>query len=379
MVNYTRVNLELLRGSKICINEGYLEEYKQALTDFLISEDYMKTLAFAKNMMMSQEIKANNMIEGITDDLMVIDEVINNKGDIPLYEKMRIVNLYHGYQYILTHTEIDKIHLKELYDILSDGILDEYGLNNMGPFYRTKPVYILKGRHLDRDPYLGVPYDKIDYYMDLLFDYINDGDDKNGADNFVKSQVMHFYFTYIHPYFDVNGRTSRTVSMWYLVKNQNFPYIIFNRAIAFAKEGYEENIIKARPYGDVTLFLKYMLEHVLIEFEKEHVIHSIKSKINEPLSKEEVQMIEYFLIMKGNLTAKDLARIYNDYNEPKKSDFVVEKKIMPLLEKGFFIDTGLTGKIKKGHVANFGIRLNSELLDIKDDKVKHLKLDRFVI
>ena len=42
---------------------------------------------------------------------------------------------------------------------------------------------------------------------------------------------MHFYFVYIHPYFDVNGRTSRTLAMWYLLNEEAYPYIIFNRAI----------------------------------------------------------------------------------------------------------------------------------------------------
>ena len=97
-------------------------------------------------MMMSQEIKSNNTIESINDDLSVIDEVIKKKTSISSKERKRIINLYHGYQYILTHKTIDKKHLKELYDILSDGILDVYDKVNMGLYYRNEQVYILKGK-----------------------------------------------------------------------------------------------------------------------------------------------------------------------------------------------------------------------------------------
>ena len=49
------------------------------------------------------------------------------------------------------------------------------------------------------------------------------------TDQYVKSQILHFYFVYIHPYFDVNGRTSRTMALWHLLNSQAYPYIIFNR------------------------------------------------------------------------------------------------------------------------------------------------------
>ena len=73
--------------------------------------------------------------------------------------------------------------------------------------------------------------------MNQLFEFINNNElEETEINKFIKSQIMHFYFVYIHPYFDVNGRTSRTVAMWYLLNNKNYPYIIFNRAIEFNKK-----------------------------------------------------------------------------------------------------------------------------------------------
>ena len=112
----------------------------------------------------------------------------------------------------------------------------------MGDYYRNGPVYILKGICLTNDCFMGMDKDKIEYFMNQFFEFINSKDmEDSEIDIFIKSQVMHFYFVYIHPYFDVNGRTSRTVSMWYLLNNKNYPYVIFNRAISFAKSEYEKN------------------------------------------------------------------------------------------------------------------------------------------
>ena len=45
--------------------------------------DYMHTIEFAKDAMEYMEIKANNAVEGLNDDLSEIDEAINNKTSIP--------------------------------------------------------------------------------------------------------------------------------------------------------------------------------------------------------------------------------------------------------------------------------------------------------
>ena len=364
-------------GRKFCLNRDYIEPFKEDIIKFLDGEDYMNNIAFAKKMMMSQEIKSNNTIEGINDDLTIIDEVIKCKSSLSMRERKRIINLYHGYQYILTNDKIDKEHLRELYSILSDDILDSYDKTYMGEYYRTKPVYILKGSRLDTDPYLGMPHDKLDYFMDMFFSYVNDNEVDSQIDVFIKSQIMHFYFVYIHPYFDVNGRTSRTVSMWYLLNNNSYPYIIFNRAIAFSQKGYESNIIKARESGDVTLFLKYMLINVLRELEKEYVIHNIQENSKYKLSKEDCQMLEYLLEVKNNLTLKDLATVYNHYNEHKNINVIVNEKILPLLDKKIILDKGYTKNNISCNMSNMWIAVNSDMIDVREEKIKYLKLERF--
>ena len=370
--------LKLDSTRRLNVNYQYLEPYKDDIMRFLDNDD-MRTLSFAKRAMMSQEIKANNTIEGINDDLSIIDEVIKNKSSLSDREKKRIINLYHGYQYILTHKDINKETLRELYLLLSDEILGDYDKTSMGEYYRTKPVYILKGSSLNNDYYEGINPKQIDCYMNYFIDYINsDFLTDNEIDCFVKSQIMHFYFVHIHPYPDVNGRTSRTVAMWYLLNQKSYPYVIFNRAISFSKSMYEKNLIITRDTDNITLFLKYMLKNTLLELEKEYIIGNIKRNSDANLTKVDLQMIEYLLTTNSNLTAKDLATTYNSYNDHRRINMIIDERIMPLVEKNIFVRKNNTKGFIDGVRHNFNIGINKDLLDIKKEKIKYLKIDRYV-
>ena len=375
---YTKLEIKTEEGKNIYYNHDYLYEYKKDLDNFLEDQNNMKNINFAKKMMIGEEIKANNNIEGLQDDLESISNVIGNKTSIDKNIKIRILNLYKGYKYILQNKNIDKETLKELYKILSKDLLNEHDRNNMGKYYRTKQVYILKGNRLDIDPYQGLQAPKLEEYMNNFFEYINKDNNLNEINSFVKSQIIHYYFVYIHPYFDVNGRTSRTVSMWYLLNNKNYPYIIFNRAISFSKKEYEENIIKSRNRGDITLFLKYMLIQVLKELEKEYLITNINKNSNNILTKEDKQIIEYFLNIKGNLTAKDITFIYNNYNFKTKPKIVYNEKIIPLIDKSIFKITGYTKNNIYDDKKNIWLSLNKEKIDIDKNKIKYLKLDKYI-
>ena len=112
----------------------------------------------------------------------------------------------------------------------------------MGKFYRECDVYIMGNQTSSFKK--AVSYDKLNYYMEDFFDYVHDKNDYTSIETFLKSQIMHLYFVYVHPYFDVNGRTARTVSMWYLLNHQDYAFVIFNRAISYYRKKYIEYVVK---------------------------------------------------------------------------------------------------------------------------------------
>ena len=256
------LDLPIKDKHNLSLNEDVFCDIKDELEQYISDNNYTNTRTFAKKVMFSHEIKANNNIEGINDDLLLIEAVIKNANNIKDEEqRKRIINLYWGYQYILTHRAFDKYHLRELYNILSDGLLCKADLVRMGDFYRNDKVFILKSGRLDMELDQGIDYKMIDYYMNYYFDYINDNNSfDNLTDYFIKSQIMHLYLVFIHPYFDVNGRTSRTMAMWYLLREKAYSFIIFNRAITFDSKYYDKEIINAKDKADASNFLRYISE-----------------------------------------------------------------------------------------------------------------------
>ena len=112
--------------------------------------------------------------------------------------------------------------------------------------------------------------------MNNLLTFINENTSKNAIDEFIKSQILHFYFIYIHPYFDVNGRTSRTTAMWYLLNKKAYPYLFFSRAITFSKDQYKKSILTSIRKGNITVFLDYILKSLIEELKKEEYIIDLK-------------------------------------------------------------------------------------------------------
>lgn len=121
-----------------------------------------------------------------------------------------------------------------------------------------------------------------------------------------------------------------------------------------------------------------MLIQVKRELEKEYIIHSISQKTNVPLSKQFSQLVDYLLMMKGNITAKDFVVIYNNYNVSKPPEMIVREQIIPLIEQGIILDIGKTKGFISRDFSNMNLAINPYMIDIDRSKIKYLQLERFI-
>lgn len=362
-------------GRLFTINRDYLSDLVRELETFLDGEDYMNNKTFSKKVLFTHEIKANNTVEGINDSVSLIEKVIQDAHHVSDVERRnRIINLYQGYRYILGGKDITEENVSELYQILSKGLLEERDRERMGELYRTAPVYILQGGRLDGSHDYGLDAEKVPEFMKVFFDYANNGEIfLNPTDYFIKSQILHFYFVYIHPYFDINGRTSRTIAMWYLLNNDIFPYIIFNRGINFDNT-YDKTIKECKDRYEITKFLKYMLINVKKELEKEYVMHYMRELSGRKWETLDYQTMEYILSMNGNRTVLDFASFYNRFNDKKKIKEVYGC-LEPLISDGTIVVTRETKKIMFDGIPNLEIAVNPQVLSEFDiSKVKRLSL-----
>ena len=73
--------------------------------------------------------------------------------------------------------------------------------------------------------------------------------------------VIHFQFESIHPFYDGNGRTSRIITILYLVQKQllQLPILYLSRYIIRNKEAYYKNLQGVRNNDDWESWILYML------------------------------------------------------------------------------------------------------------------------
>lgn len=276
------------------------------------------------------------------------------KSDVNASDKQDIINRYKTYNYILSGKMINEENLKKMYDLRSNNLLDDYSKKHMGKFYRKDAVLIIRnGNYFN---YIeGMDFKKIDRYVKHLLDFI-DGYD---LDDLIKSQIIHFYLYYIHPYFDINKRTSRALSMWYLVNKDKYQYTLFERGLSLNRSRYKKLLIDSRN-GNLTNFLNLIILETQREIERQIVINSIEKYAE--LNSEEEKIIGYLLTL-SNITIKDLANKYNLYNQRITTDDFAYKYVFPLIGKNVLLNLGLTThKISKS-MPNIVLALNRQMIN----------------
>lgn len=364
--------LQFQDGTHIRIrNERFLQT-REELEEFLDGERHLHTKAFAKDVMFSHELKANNQIEGYNDDVKLVREIIQKRYQDSEQAK-RILNLYHGYNYILREKDINPETLKKLYSILSKDLLDPRDKARMGEYYRNDKVFILIGGSLSTEPDEGIESAYIEEFMNAYFEFLNNLDYQgNITDEYIKSQILHFYFVYIHPYFDVNGRTSRTMAMWYLLQKKAYPYIIFNRGITFKGQLYDKAIIDVKKYHDISYFLDFMLKTVQAELEKEYIMQHIQNSISSKLNSQDFQTLLYLLSMNGILTVSDFVSTYNRFHDKKRARLIYETMIDPLKQKGILEVARTTTSCMFDGYPNEVLEFNPNVMDYDKSKIRRL-------
>lgn len=225
------------------------------------------------------ELQSTNEIEGVQSTKKEIADAIveivnNNKVD---RSTKRFIGLVKLYGYVSDETEITNIlQFREIYDeLVSDEVDDECKLD--GEIFRKSFVGIQKnGAFVHK----GVePEARIIDYLNRLINFIQN----NSMPDLFKYMVAHYYFEYIHPFYDGNGRTGRyLVCSWIGKTLDRFSSITLSYIINRHKDEYYKAFEQAsHPLnaGEITFFCEKMLEF-LIEGQK-RIIEDMEEKENK--------------------------------------------------------------------------------------------------
>ena len=225
---------------------------------------------------MVNEIIKSNGIEGVhTTKKDVYDSMNSNK-------KYRFSGIIKKYKQI-TENKIEKINsAEEIRKIYDEVFIEEIMINPEnqldGKLFRKGLVYVTDSSM--KNVHLGDSNEELILkHIQNLIIFMN----KKDINFLLKACITHYYFEYIHPFYDGNGRFGRLIFSMYLARKLDvFTGLSLSYAIFSEKEKYSKlflNTSNSKNFGEITFFLIGMLE--LIKKGQESIMKMLEDKIEK--------------------------------------------------------------------------------------------------
>lgn len=252
---------------------------------------------------------------------------------------------------------------RELYDnLVSDEIAKDDAPD--GVLFRKKHVRVNDGTHI---LHIGVyPETKIIEALNSLINYL---EDKQHPELY-RYMVAHYYYEYIHPFYDGNGRTGRLIICSYISRYlERYSAITLSYAINKNKSKYYkalEEVSSPLNRGEMTFYLIDMLE--LLSAGQEGIIEDLEmnfSKIerigelfNNDYWRDQMEEAELFKIM-----------IYLSVFT-NETDFAISKLMDISSKSRYKINQIMTSLAEKGYVSL--VKKRPRVYKVEDEFLEHL-------
>ncbi len=210
-------------------------------------------------------------IEGSEMTQQELFEIFRAKRTGTKGEKM-IQNTYRAVKYLNVSRKRDWETLDNLWKILTDGVSDEQVSPEERLRTEDEPVWSHKAPEAEL----------LDYCRKQFMDFYH-GD--NIQSPYIKMAILHFYFVYMHPFRDGNGRIARLISTDFLIRSglENFSAITLSKTVNETAEAYYKALEQSEnEFHDVTPFIQYMLKSVfdnfyeVLEEQQKYVVEHVK-------------------------------------------------------------------------------------------------------
>lgn len=303
-----------------------------------------------------EEAIASSQIEGAVTTRKKAKEMLRkNKKPTNKSEQM-IVNNYVTIQRILDikSEPLNKQNLLSLHKLVTSNTMIDP--SEEGAFRTDDDVNVVdtsNGEIVHRPPKLT----EIDSLLNDLYKFFNDDDETQFIHPLIKGSVIHFMLGYIHPFADGNGRTSRALFYWYLLKKGYWltEYLSISRLILRAKAQYARAFLYTEiDSHDLTYFILFNLRTIKLSFEELRLYIQRKN--------EEKMKLSNFIKIAG-ISYKQALIIEWIYKEPTLlltskeaenrlaiSKVSARKNLMQLVDKGYLsmidLDKKTNGFIK---------------------------------
>lgn len=237
---------------KILKNSKNIRKYMEKLPDLVNEKLFLSQII--------EEIQSTNDIEGVQSTRQEIGKAVqraNSKGDIRF---KGIVNMYMKFGNEKYESIKDITRIREIYDELFGEDIPEKEQPD-GKLFRSKVVYI--GTEA-KTVHQGNPNEEsIIKDLDLLVSFMN----RKDIPDLLKCIISHYFFEYIHPFYDGNGRMGRFLMSNYLTRKlDQLTGITISNSVLHNKKKYEDafsEVSNPRNRADLTHFVQSMYEIII--------------------------------------------------------------------------------------------------------------------
>ena len=344
--NLFYVNLleHTLLQEKILQNSNKISYISNKLPPIAIKEIIMKIL--------SNELYKTNKIEGIE---TVKSEIHSSLKDDRTSNKKsnKLDGIIKKYKDIMENNFEDTEHIdslssfRKIYDEMFEDFEKSGNYKLDGKYFRKDTVKIING--LGNIIHIGVNGEEaIEKNIESLIEFMN----RKDITFLLKASIVHFFFEYIHPFYDGNGRFGRYLLSLYLARKlDNLTAFSVSYSISRNLDDYYKSFVEVEDvtnYGEITFFVENILktikngQEMIIELLNDSVMrfkHSIEilDELTKELSEKEniilrIYLQNYLFNDFEELTNVELTSIIGDLTQQ-----TINKYTQELEKKGYLV------------------------------------------
>ena len=270
------------KGNKI-LDKGYNLFYINLLEHSLLQEKIMenskKIISLSNpnkfpqiaikeiiNKILSNELDKTNKIEGIE---TIKSEIYSSLKDDKKSSKKnnKLEGIIKKYKDIMEKNFKDTQHIdnlssfRKIYDEMFEGFEKSGNYKLDGKYFRKDTVKVING--LGNTIHIGVNGEEaIEKNIEDLIQFMN----KKDIPFLIKASISHFFFEYIHPFYDGNGRFGRYLLSLYLARKLDI-LTAFSVSYSISKnlDDYYKSFVEVEDinnYGEITFFVGNILKTI---------------------------------------------------------------------------------------------------------------------
>ena len=262
------------------------------------------------NKILSNELYKTNKIEGIETVKSEIYSSLKQDGKFNK-KSSKLDGIIKKYKDIMENNFEDTQHIdnlstfRKIYDEMFEDFEKSGNYKLDGKYFRKDTVKVING--LGNNIHIGINgEEEIEKNMENLIQFMN----KNDVPFLVKASISHFFFEYIHPFYDGNGRFGRYLLSLYLARKlDNITAFSLSYSISKNLDDYYKSFVEVEDinnYGEMTFFVENILktikkgQEMIIELLNDSIIrfkHSMEilNEITKDLSEKENIILQIYL------------------------------------------------------------------------------------